>query len=231
MNFLELCQATARESGTVAGLPSFTTVSNATGRIDKLVNWVRDAWVDIQNERTDWLFLLDYFEKPLVPGQTNYAGVSFGLEVARWMCDTCQRRTMTLYDPDIGKSDEGFINQITWPNWQCRYDRGVHDSTRPQHWAVRPDGTLVIGPTPDKAYILRGEYRRKAQRLAADTDEPIMPSDFHRAIVWRALLNMANSDEAYESLRPLAAQYTAINSALVVDQTPDIHTMQGGSFA
>jgi hypothetical protein len=93
VNFLELCKATARDSGTVAGLPSFTSIAGATGRLEKLVNWVRDAWVDIQNERTDWLFRLDTFEAPLIAGQMEYTGASLGLEVAAWMPDIAARRS------------------------------------------------------------------------------------------------------------------------------------------
>ena len=60
MTFLELCQEVADESGTVAGVPSFTTVSNATGRLAKVVRWTRNAYRDIQNERSDWKWMRTY---------------------------------------------------------------------------------------------------------------------------------------------------------------------------
>ena len=89
-------------------------------------------------------------------------------------------------------------------------------------WAEAPDGRLCVGPAPDKAYVLRGQYRRKAQVLAADADTPIIPDDFHNAIVRQALLNMIDSDEGYDALAPKAAKYAQVHQALVIDQTPQV---------
>lgn len=231
MNFLQLCKKTAQESGTVAGLPSFSTVAGASGRIAKLVGWVSDAWVNIQNERPDWLFRLDTFEEPLISGERFYTGTSFGLALAEWLPDTSTRQTMSLYDPDIGQEDEGGIRQISWNAYRQAFDRGTHDPNRPRHWAVKPDGSLSVGPKPDKPYVLRGEYKKAAQVLALDTDIPIIPSDFHLVIVGEALRLMAASDEEYQGLIPRAAQYERYRSPLVNSQTPAIYTIVGQPLA
>lgn len=231
MNFLELCQAVARESGTVAGLPSFNTVTDPSGRIEKLVNWVADAWVGIQNERPDWLFRIGEFESPLTAGVDEYTGASFAIEVAAFLPDTPTRTTMTVYETAKGRSDEGYIRQISYERWRSKWDYGVSDANRPVEWAVKPNGALVIGPTPDTAYTLRGQYKRKAQRLVADADIPIMPEDFHNVIVAEALRLMARSDEAFEVLREKADRYEQVRFALVHDQTPPFYSVQGEPFA
>lgn len=228
MNFLELCKATARESGSIAGLPSFTTVNGASGRVEKLVNWVRDAWVNIQNERTDWLFRTATFDKPLSIGVNSYTGASFALEVASWLPDTATSFSMTLYDPALGQGDETYLQQRSWDVWRSQYDRGAQVSNRPTIWAQAPDGSLCIGPKPDKAYTLRGTYRRKAQRLTLDGDTPLVPEDFHNAIIGRALLLMAESDEAFEVLRAKAATHATVYSAMVLDQTPQVYAISDG---
>lgn len=228
MNFLELCKAVARESGTIAGLPSFTTLTDASGRLDKLVNWVRDAWVDIQTERNDWLFRIGTFEDALVVGEKEYTAADLGLtDVARWLPDTRERFNMTLYDPDIGQSDESYIPQKLWSIWRTTYDRGTHDNNRPIMWAASPDGNLCVGPAPDKAYVIRGEYRKTAQRLEVDADEPIIPEDYHMVIVAKALDLMAESDEAYEALVAKARRYDLLRSQLVRDQTPEVYEFSG----
>lgn len=223
MNFLQLCQKTALESGTVAGLPSFTTVAGATGRIAKLVGWVSDAWVDIQNERTDWLFRCAEFTQPLTIGKMQYdAAADFALNpvLSEWLPDTNYRRTMSLYDPAIGAGDEGEIHQVTYDQWRRCYNFGAQTPNRPVQWAVAPDGRLCVGPVPDKAYVLRGQYRRAAQVLAVDSDVPIIKPEFHGAIIAQAMRNMINSDEAYDSLIPKMQKYEAERYPLVNDQTP-----------
>lgn len=226
MNFLDLCKATARESGTVAGLPSFSTIAGATGRLDKLVNWVRDAWVNIQNERTDWLFRIATFEQPLTIGTKTYTAGTLGISSTGFIPDTPMGNSMSLYDPAIGQADEGVIAQVSWHEWRDAYDRGVHDANRPTVWAQAPDGSLCIGPKPDKAYTLRGTYKLAPQRLTLDADIPIIPEDFHGVIVGEALRLMADSDEAYEQLRVKAAIYEKLRNPLVLDQTPQVFSVR-----
>jgi hypothetical protein len=221
VNFLQLCKATARESGSIASLPSFTTVASASGRIEKLVAWVSDAWVQIQNERTDWLFRQAEFTHALVIGQKQYTGADLALtDLAAFLPDTGCRRIMSLYDPAIGAADEGYIQQVSYDEWRGCYNFGAQTNNRPVQWATAPDGRLCVGPAPDKAYVLRGRYRKAAQVLAADADVPIIPADFHGAIVGQALRNMIDSDEAYESLVPKAQKYEALRYPLVIAQTP-----------
>lgn len=227
MNFQQLCKRTAQESGTIAGLPSFSTVAGATGRLEKLVGWVSQAWVDIQNERTDWIFRIGEFSGNLSIDQAAYSPSNFAADVLRFLPDTAQRRSITLYDPAIGRSDEGHINQIAYDLWRTRYDIGTHDLNRPTVWALKPDGSLAFGNTPDKEYMVRGLYRKRAQVLELDTDEPIIPEDFHTVIVQEALRLMARSDEAWAALVPISQQYDRTRSALVRDQTPEVYFLGG----
>lgn len=239
MNYLQLCRKVAEKSGTVAGLPSFNTISNATGRIAQVAGWVQDAWRDIQNERTDWLFLRVEFEHALTIGQTRYSEVSLDLDVidgkpvgvAAWLRDTPELRSMSLYDPDIGQSDEGDLTQVPYEQWRQRYDRGVHDAGRPSYWSMSPSRELVIGPKPDKAYVLRGTFRRKAQTLLADTDEPVCPDQFHGLIVIEALRLMARDDEAFNVIVEKNVHYDRLRAPLVNDQTPPVDNLWGQALA
>ena len=53
MTFLELCQRTAREGGVEGAISS---VAAQTGMNRKIVDWVADAWTDLQVMR-DWSFM------------------------------------------------------------------------------------------------------------------------------------------------------------------------------
>jgi hypothetical protein len=154
------------------------------------------------------------FEDALIADTMSYTGTSFDLEVAAWLPDT----------PELAHHDALRSRHRTERRSAARpahmgnvaldsYDRGVHDASRPQIWAQAHDGSLCVGPKPDKAYVLRGLYRRKkAQRLLVDGDTPIMPEDFHGLIVGEALRLMARSDEAFQVLLEKSQRYEQLRA-------------------
>jgi hypothetical protein len=232
MNFLQLCQATALDSGTVAGVPNFTSVEGATGRVAQVVGWVRDAYIDIQNERGDWRWMHKRFTAALTIGENRYSAATLGVpDLRRWLGDIPALGWSPLSLYEVGKKEqEGALHQIEYMSWVERYARGQHDANKPTEWAVSPQNELLVGPTPDKAYLIAGEYRAKPQVLQLDGDVPEMPEDYHRLIIAEAIRLMARSDEAFNVLAEKAQMYDRLRQPLVNDQTPDID-FGGGSLA
>jgi hypothetical protein len=192
--FLQLCEDVARESGAAGRAP--VSVVGQTGRAAKVVDWVRDAWIEIQNQRDSWSFLQGEWTGTLTPGTAVYTAASFEIpRFARWGGDTPVSRSVTLRDPDQDAGQEAPITQLTDPDWRRRYFVGAHAQGRPVHYAILPDDSIAFGATPDKAYLMRGEYRKSPQILEANGDIPDMPERFHRAIVWQAIMFMAEHDE------------------------------------
>lgn len=234
MDFLALCKATAVECGTVAGVPSLTTVVGASGRVAKLVNAVSNAWMDIQNERTDWLWMRRRFTGALIIDQLEYTAAQINAaltRVGRWEKGTIGRRTFSIYDPAIGASDETKIDYIPYEQWADMYDFGEHDSNRVIHWTITPENKVAVGPKPDKAYVIRGDYRLKPQVLSGNTDTPEMPDEFHRVIVWEAIRLLARGDEAFDAITASGLEYDRLRNALVNQQTPEISMHGGGPLA
>lgn len=232
MNFLQLCQEAARDSGTVAGLPTLTTVVGATGRGAQLTGWVRDAWIDIQNERSDWLWMRKTFSKALTIDQIEYTAAQMDVtDFGAWLPDLPAEgwRNLSIYESGA-QENEGELMQIAYPLFRQRYQRGTHTHNQPTEWAITPQNKLAFGTKPDKAYIVRGEYRRSAQVLALDVDTPEMPVDYHRLIIAEALRLMSRSDEAYQVLIEKSQQYDRLRQPLVNSQTPQI-TLGGGPLA
>lgn len=224
MDFLSLCKATASDAGTVAGFQSVTTVVGLTGRAAQLVGFVRDAWIDIQNERNDWLWMRRHFGPvALTPGDKVYTASDLGVtRLGEWLGDRPGFRTFTIYDPEQGVAQETEMTQIPYDRWIERYGRGAHYSQRPTEWAQSPAREILVGATPDKAHMLSGEYRVSPQVLVADSDVPEMPDAYHRIIIPRAIRLAASSDEAWPSLQDKTTQYSELRSALVREQTPNI---------
>lgn len=232
MNFLQLCQAVAEDSGTVAGVPNFTTVVGATGRVKQVVGWTRDAYIDVQNERDDWLWMRSDFEKALAIGQIEYTAAGWALtDVAAWLPDLPDEgwRNLSIYEVGL-EEQESEIRQISYSAFRARYLRGTHDQQKPVEWAISPQNALLFGPTPDKAYVIKGEYRTTPVTLAADADTPLMPAQYHRVIVQEAMRLMSRSDEAFQVLAAQAQQYERLRQGLANNQTPPI-SFGGGTFA
>lgn len=217
--FLQLCVTLTEESGG-AGRPP-TSVVGQVGRQKKIVNWVRDAWVKVQNLSPYWRFLRGEFEKALTIGQTTYTADAWSIpRFGEWLGDYGRTRTMSLYDPAIGRADQAYLRQVLWDQWRARYDFGTHAAQRPSEYAIASDGGLRLGAKPDKPYLLRGEYRKTPQILAADNDVPDMPGRFHDIIVRRAIMLMAESDEGAAALSTSSSEYLELKAQMERELLP-----------
>lgn len=207
--FLQLVNKVERESGTVGQSQRLSSVANPVGRQEKIVQWTAQAWEMIQRERTDWTFRRREFTTTLTIGQKRYD--SPDADFSGWERD----EMWSLYDNDIGQEDETELRVISYDEWRRKYDFGTHDANRPIEVAFDGQRRLCIGPKPDKAYILRGSCKRAIQTLTLDADTPIIDEEFHDIIVWRALLLLAEHDEAPFPISTAAMQYRRFNGAML----------------
>lgn len=199
MTFLELCQKVAFESGTVAGSAQPSTVMNQTGRLRHIVEWVRDAWRAIQNARTDWRWMEADAQFDTLTNIAEYNGESsqvVGPRFAAWLPHRDQVETgFTISRKADGFADEGHLGYVDWPVFRRTWQVGVHSADKPQKFSIDPAGRLVLHPTPDDVYVVRGIYRKGPQELQSNADVPEMPAR-HHDVIWRsALLYLAAFDE------------------------------------
>lgn len=221
--FLELVNDVARESGTVSESQELTTVTGATGRLRKIVGWTRQAWEIIQRSRNDWTFTRTQFASELVTGQTEYDPVTdLGItNFGRWLPPRDSLGAPTIYDSAIGRADETPLDATTFRDFAQRFLIGLPDNIRPAVYAVG-GRMLYVGGPPDKAYKIRGFYRRGVQTLTADADEPFVDEQYHQAIVWRALMLLGDDDEAPYEVASSGAQFEQIYRAMVRDYTDPV---------
>lgn len=194
MNYLQLCQRTVRESGTISGDATPSTTVAQSGRLLKVVDWVAEAWKQIQNLHDDWLWMRAEFSGPATIGTPRYTASSWSLtRFSRWILDDC---SVTIYKTSLGVSDEGALRFIDWQTWRAKYGRGTQTNNRPTEYTISPMGEFCLGPLPDDAYTVRGEYQKSAQALAINADVPELPDDsLHTVIVWKALMLLGDFDE------------------------------------
>lgn len=225
MTYLELCQMVARESGTVSGkLP--TAVTSQTGRLLKVVNWVDTAWRQLQNHRSAWRWMRAEFTGTTSAGTARYTGASFSLtRLAEWITE---EDTVTLYKQSEGVSDEGAILFLPWNMYRSQFERGEQTADRPRYFSISPGNELCLGPKPDDAYVVRGEYRKSPQTLTDNDDIPEMPERFHELIAWLALLLLAEHDEAQIHMSVAMRRYNMLMDDLSRDGLPQLEITAGG---
>lgn len=222
-NFLKLVQDTVRESGTEN--PPNTT-SGTTGRVARFSSWVRDAWIDIQNERDDWRWMGRAFVGETLSGVQAYDPAALGIaSFKKWNLDgSGDRARFTIQDAALGRADEAFLTLWDYDKFyaQALVGEAAERTGRPQIMAIDERKRLVLHPTPDAVFTIRGRYRKGAQELVADDDVPEMPVAYHKAIMWKALAYMAQFDEAGDLLTLYEQRYRAIRRDMVNRETPPL---------
>lgn len=214
MTFLELVQRLHSESLRSTAAP--TALSGATDRNTRLFNRVADAWRDLQQER-DWKWMRTTTDVALTVGQQTYSDSDLALtRFGRW------RREDQTYSPGLYTS--GSPNTL-WPLYYENLDtfrqnwiyRTMGNST-PIAWTIDETERFLVGPAPAVAYMLRAEFWKDPVELAADADEPDMPSKHHMVLVWRALIDVAKADAKPELLALAETNYRSTFDKLLFDQ-------------
>lgn len=181
MTFLELAQALRRECGESGSGP--TTVSGQAGVYERLVNWIKQADMLIQNKWRNWNFLWNTGSVSVVLGTQDYAGPS----------------DIGWYDLDTFALDGNEIEVIPYARYRDSADRfTTMTASQPLYVVVLPNKQLRMVPTPDTSYTLTFDYFKAPTRLSANADESAIPSQFHDIIVARAMILYGNSENAPE---------------------------------
>ena len=224
--FLELCQDVAEESGTIPTIGDPQTAQGQTGRLLRIVNWVRKAHNDVQRMHRTWRWLEADFSGNVIATQQAYTPAELGItRFGHWIWhDETGANTFTFYLDADGQSEEGALYYVEWPVFRRDYMVGSNatQTGKPAYVTVNPANQLVLWPIPNAAGKLRGRYRKGHQTLSADSDTPEMPADFHDVIKWKALMYMATFDEAMEQLPMFDLQYNQALDRLEKDQLPRV---------
>lgn len=228
MTFLELCKFTHRYLGGGQDLPGTapTTTVGQTDYLFEIVNWINDAYSNIQQESRDWNWLRARATLPVViatntitrtTAQVTHTDYDYLLPLVSNGAIFC-----LIYDPTIGVGDQTYCNFIPYEEWRGWKDRGVLPSGKPGYFTIRPDFTIELSPKPDKNYTLIADYRKTLDVLSGDSDTPLMPSQYHESIAWQACLLWAAQRESPNKYEIFKKQYDDMLRRMKNEQIPDI---------
>lgn len=204
MNFLELCQRMRQESGISGTGP--TSVVNQSGESKRIVDWVRQAWIDLQLWH-EWDWMRGEFTLNTVAGTQAYSAADAGLTD----CKYWHEDTFRIYKQSEGVSTQQYFTPSDYDWFRDVYMFGGTGSMqgRPNTFAVRSrDKALVLGYIPDDVYVVTGEYQKSPQQFAADADNPTgLESEFEMLIVYIAMTKYAGYAAAQEVMADAVSRF------------------------
>lgn len=214
MNYLELVQRTRREAG-IAGSGPTTTVALA-GEMLRLAEWVREAYLEIQNSQPYWNWLHKTVSIDLAPGGQVFHPVNgWSIYPIRYELDSFH-----LFDPTIGVKDTSFLQFDDYPVARRTYIGP--QVARPTKFTVLPTREVKMNAILDKAYNLTLDYYGTAEELTLNTDVPSLPEQYHLAIVWKALTYYADYEEVPLLRTTATLKFTQIYDQMLRTETPEM---------
>jgi hypothetical protein len=192
------------------------TVVSQTGELGNIVSWVATAYEDIQDDSTGWNFLRFDFSFQTIATTSTYLPSAVALpELNKWKADS-----LRAYLTASGSSDEQWMTEWDWATFRDARQFGAIPSGRPFEFAIKPDESLVLFPTPDDVYTVTGEYWKRPQVMTANTDEPLFDQTFHMAIVWKAVMYYAADQGAAELYASAQNEYRRIKDKMYFKYLP-----------
>lgn len=197
-----------------------TATTSQVGEYGRIVEWIDAAYQKIQNLHPNWDFLRNDFSFSTVASTGNYTKSAASVsELGTWKTDTFR-----CYLTATGVSDQQDLDYVPWADFRESYSRGSLSTQegRPILFTVKPDQSVTFWPIPNAIYTVTGEYFKRAQTLAADASEPLIPLAFQDVIVWRALMFYGAYVGADEKYAHGEREYKQVLARLELNQLPEM---------
>lgn len=203
--FLQLVQRTRQECGIAGDGPS--TVLNQTGIYGKIVNWVLAAHEEIQLKYPNWRFDWAQLSAVLAAQEAHEPTVDLGVSARQWDFDGAYCYTTTA-----GEASRQPLVYVPYADYRdLRIGAGTG---QPQYVTEAPNKELMFLPTPTGAHTVVLDYWKKPEVLAANADIPRMPTQYHMAIVWRAVMFYCGHDESMQLYQEARRNYERLISRM-----------------
>lgn len=199
--FLQLSQELRRLTGVQGSGP--TDVTTATGIELQIVNYIKNAWTDIQNHPKQWKWmLLPFYQSGTTPLQTAAATNDYALPTTVTTARALVVNSFKSYLTATGTSDRQRMTWVPYRSFERRFGIVTASDDRPRVVTRVPgSGKLRFHPQPDDTYSIEFDHFKAPQVLAADGDTPGMPSEHHQLIVYEALKRYGKAEDAPELIK------------------------------
>lgn len=225
MNYLALVSRLRRKCGVSGDNP--TSFTNQSEEVNRLIDWINEAWMDIQLTKPDWQWMRSSFSFATINAQATYTGTQAGLlDFGAWARDSVRS-----YVTSVGTDSEIELDYISYDEWRDTYQMGASRTvyTRPTCIAITPAKDLALGPVPAAGYTIAGEYYKVASEMSLTIDTPALPTQYHMAIVYRAMMYYGAYEAAPEVYNAGADEFKKMMGRLLTSRLPEVQV--GGAIA
>lgn len=220
MTYLELCQRCLSMSNVelskMIGQP--LTVVGQAGDLRRIVDSVRDAWLEIQAKNTTWPFLWNRGGSIDVLAGAEYTPLPQD-------CVSPVQNTFRYVNA------EGAISRLRWIDFDFFINQSIARNNTapgaPVHVSVAPDNTIAVNPVPDATYTLLFDYYQKPQIFTADADTPALDERYQMAIVYLALMKFGEQIGRSDLIQIGSAEYEKYMTQISNDLLPKTTISQG----
>ena len=182
--FLQLVQDLYREVGAAGGTPTtaIPTTQNTTGEILRLVNYVHDAELEIQDLWVDWKWLRQTLT--FYTGTQNQTGIFTTLNgaVSAYPTDLAEWDWKSFFIYPVNSTSPQYLKTAEWQ--EVRNE--VFNTTsfnQPYRVIVMPNNTFRFDNIPDQSYQCFCEYRTVPYDLKNDADVSNIPARFANRLI------------------------------------------------
>lgn len=230
MTFLDIVQR-LKQDCSVSGTGPITTI-NQVGDFKRLVDYVIQAWIDIQSLHQDWKFLRLQATWTSIDGQASYTTAQCGIAsgtFSRWVPEWNNLRG---YLTSVGTPGEFYINEIPYESYKSLwgYNTNRDVKSQPSQYAITPDNSITFGPKPPSGYTFLADYYRATVTFSANADVPALPPAHSPLIImYRAMMLYGVTKAAPELFTMGSQEYKRRLALLRQDQLPAIR--QAGALA
>lgn len=224
MTYLQLVARLRSKAGITGSGP--LTVLNQSEEMARLVDWIAEAYEDIQNKHEDWYFMRYDFTFNTSIAQSTYArSIITAPALENWKVDS-----LRIYTTATGVDDQQWLLYRDWDYFRdTRLFSSVAAQTgRPIDFTVKPDKTLQLWPIPNNVYTVTGEYYRTAHVMTLDADTPLF-TQYQSAIMYNALMAYAAYVENPSLYAYAQKEYGRLIMKMELDRGPNI--VLGGALA
>jgi hypothetical protein len=164
---------------------------------------------------------------PTIAGQASYTlaeiestGIGFS-DFGNW-----DRDTFRNYLTATGTNDENEMPWMPYDMWRDTYQIGAtrNTTTRPTQFTITPALGIGLGCTPIVGYTISGDYFKVATEMVNDTDIPALLSQFHMAIVYKAMMFYGASESAPEVYDDGKTEFDLMMDRIELQQLPFLQT-------
>lgn len=213
MDFLKLVKRLATETGTEleskidsVAIPPATAYGETTEHRTRLIQWIQQAWLEIQEDQEDWNWMVQTAQMSMVRGQVSYnigEIVNIGCEeviydhLRPWVA-TLDYRYIWMVDGSTDRPNPQMCYYVPTEQFFGEVDRYNDQSFGPaSRYSIDRKGDIHFDSTPQTDdYHIEFEFKALPQELLLDTDVPKLPLKFHMLIVYKAMQYYAAFDEA-----------------------------------